>query len=98
MLTPYGKPSSCSLLGIPATVCYHHNMRLSLLVLITGCLWAVEPCIKCHPSFAQPQVVREKQTAMIRSVRSNQMPPGIKLSDAQKQQLIQLIIRKAQTK
>lgn len=72
-------------------------MRTFLFAFVAVSSWAVEPCVKCHSSFNQPQVVREKQTVMIQRVRSNQMPPGSTLTDTEKQRLIQQIIRKAKS-
>lgn len=58
---------------------------------------AVEPCVKCHSQFQDPKVVRQRQTDMIQRIQRNQMPPGTALTETEKKQLIDKILRTAKS-
>lgn len=73
-------------------------MRNLLFAITTMTAMAVEPCVKCHSQFQDRQVVRQKQAAMIQKIQSNQMPPGSTLTETEKKQLIQRIVRTANSK
>lgn len=72
-------------------------MKNILFVLASMSALAVEPCVKCHSHFQDRKVVRQRQAEMIQKIRTNQMPPGSTLTETEKQQLIQKIIRVAKS-
>lgn len=53
--------------------------------------YQLEKCFGCHQDFRNRRVLIQQKAQAIYKVRTGQMPPGVRLSDAEKTQLIRQI-------
>lgn len=53
--------------------------------------YQLEKCFGCHQDFRNRRVLIQQKAQAIHRVRTGQMPPGIRLTDAEKTQLIRQI-------
>lgn len=53
--------------------------------------YQLEKCFGCHQDFRNRAVMAQKKSQAIYKVRTGQMPLGVRLSDAEKTQLIRQI-------